>query len=134
MLKPLRLKQEALQREAIGHARAARLAMSGAAAEAGRINHLLESHPLREWEAKQDRLQSIIPIFRGENARARGLDTVSVVAFSTPGTIVFPPVNELEELRRPTELDQLIRDLSEVEDEFARVASFAIPTGVKPTR
>jgi hypothetical protein len=134
MLKPMRVKQQALEREAIGHARAARLAMSGAAAEAGRINHLLESHPLREWEAKQDRLQSIIPIFRGENARARGLDTVSVVAFSSPGTIVFPPVNEREELRRPTELDQLIIDLSEVEDEFARVAAFAIPTGVKPTR
>jgi hypothetical protein len=59
---------------------------------------------------------------------------VSVVAFSTPGTIVFPPVNEREELRRPTELDQLLIDLSEVEDEFARVASFAIPTGVAPTR
>jgi hypothetical protein len=62
------------------------------------------------------------------------LDTVSVIAFSTPGTIVFPTVDEHEELRRPGELDQLIRDLSEVEDEFARVASFAIPTGVQPTR
>jgi hypothetical protein len=62
------------------------------------------------------------------------LDTVSVIAFATPGRIVFPEVNENEELRRPGELDQLIRDLSEVEDEFARVSAFAIPTGVQPTR
>ena len=47
---------------------------------------------------------------------------------------MFPEVNEHEELRRPTELDQLILDLTEVEDEFARVSAFAIPTGVKPTR
>jgi preprotein translocase subunit SecG len=128
-LKPLRKKLQSLEREALGHAHAARISMSSAASEAGRINHLLESHPLREWQAKQDRLQSVIVQFRGENARVRGLDPANVIAFAQPSKIVFPEVDENEELRRPTELDQLLRDLSEVEDEFVRVADYAIPAG-----
>ena len=127
-LKPLRKKLQSLEREALGHAHAARIAMSSAATEAGRINHLLESHPLRDWQGKQDRLQSVIVQFRGENARVRGLDPANVIAFAQPSRIGFPEVDENEELRRPTELDQLLRELSEVEVEFARVASYAIPT------
>jgi hypothetical protein len=133
-LKPLRKKQLALEREALGHARSARIAMSGAAAEAGRINHLLESRPLRDWQAKQDRLQSVIVQFRGDNARLRGLDTASILAFKQPGTILFPDVDDDEELRRPTELDQLLQDLNHVEADFARVAAYAIPTGAQSSR
>ncbi|HZF73377.1 MAG TPA: hypothetical protein VEZ51_08090, partial [Gemmatimonadaceae bacterium] len=128
-LKPLRKRLVALEREALGHAHAARIAMSSAATEAGRINHLLESHPMREWQAKQDRLQSVIPLFRGENARLRGLDPVNVIGFAQPGRIGFPEIDENEDLRRPTELDQLLRELGEVEAEFARVAAYAVPTG-----
>lgn len=133
-LKPLRARLQALEREALGHGRAARVALAAAAAEAGRINHLLESHPLREWQGKQDRLQSIIPLFRGENARVRGLDTVSVIAFNTPSRVAFPEVNEHEELRRPTELDQLLDALDDVDRDFERVAGFAIPAGAQPSR
>jgi hypothetical protein len=107
--------------------------MSSAATEAGRINHLLESHPLRDWQAKQDRLQSVIVQFRGENARVRGLDPANVIAFAQPSRIVFPEVDENEELRRPTELDRLLKDLSQVEAEFARVAVDAIPPGAPST-
>lgn len=133
-LRPLRAKLQSLEREALGHARAARSSMSGAAAEAGRINHLLESHPLREWQGKQDRLQSVILQFRGENARVRGLDPANVIAFAQPSRIAFPEVNEDEELRRPTELDQLLEELNDAEAEYARVAEYAIPTGVQPSR
>jgi hypothetical protein len=128
-LKPLRKKLQSLEREALGHARSARIALSGAAAEAGRINHLLDSHPLRDWQGKQDRLQSVILQFRGENARLRGLDPANVLAFAQPSRIVFPEVDENEELRRPTEFDRLLQELSQVESEFTRVAAFAIPSG-----
>ncbi|PYO75782.1 MAG: hypothetical protein DMD63_16040 [Gemmatimonadetes bacterium] len=132
-IKPLRKRMQVLEREALGHAHAARVAMSSAATEAGRINHLLESHPLRDWQAKQDRLQSVIVQFRGENARVRGLDPANVIAFAQPSRIVFPEVDENEDLRRPTELDRLLQDLSQVEAEFARVAAYAIPTGAPST-
>ncbi|PYO05620.1 MAG: hypothetical protein DMD30_13860 [Gemmatimonadetes bacterium] len=132
-IKPLKKRLQALEREALGHAHSARIAMSSAATEAGRINHLLESHPLRDWQAKQDRLQSVIVQFRGENARVRGLDPANVVAFAQPSRIVFPEVDENEDLRRPTELDRLLQDLSQVEAEFARVAAYAIPTGAPST-
>ncbi|HEX9220445.1 MAG TPA: hypothetical protein VF858_08150, partial [Gemmatimonadaceae bacterium] len=132
-IKPLRKRLQALEREALGHAHSARIAMSSAATEAGRINYLLESHPLRDWQAKQDRLQSVIVLFRGENARVRGLDTPNIVAFAQPSRIVFPEVDENEDLRRPTELDRLLQDLSQVEAEFSRVAAYAIPTGAPST-
>jgi preprotein translocase subunit SecG len=133
-LKPLRAKLQSLEREALANARGARTAMSGAAAEAGRINHLLESHPLREWQGKQDRLQSVILQFRGENARVRGLDPANVIAFAQPSRILFPEVNEDEELRKPTELDRLLEELSRVEAEFTRVAGYAIPTGTERSK
>ena len=133
-LRPLRARMQSLEREGLGHARAARISMSGAAAQAGRINHLLESHPLREWQGKQDRLQSVILQFRGENARVRGLDPANVIAFAQPSRILFPEVKEDEELRRPTELDQLLEELSQAEAEYTRVAAYAIPTGVQPSR
>ena len=132
-IQPLKKRLRVLEREALGHAHAARVAMSSAATEAGRINHLLESHPLRDWQAKQDRLQSVIVQFRGENARVRGLDPANVIAFAQPSRIVFPEVDENEELRRPTELDRLLKDLSQVEAEFARVAVDAIPPGAPST-
>lgn len=128
-LKPLRKKLQSLDREALGHARSARIALSSAAAEAGRINHLLDSHPLRDWQGKQDRLQSVILQFRGENARLRGLDPANVLAFAQPSRVVFPEVDETEELRRPTEFDRLLQDLNQVEGEFTRVTAFAIPSG-----
>jgi hypothetical protein len=128
-IKPLRKKLLALEREALGHARSARIALSTAEGEAGRINHLLDSHPLRDWQGKQDRLQSVILQFRGENARLRGLDPANVLAFAQPSRIVFPEVDENEDLRRPTELDRLLQDLNQVESEFTRVAAFAIPSG-----
>ena len=133
-LKPLRKRLQSLEREALGHASAARNAISNAASETGRINHLLESHPLREWQGKQDRLQSVILQFRGENARLRGLDPASVIAFAQPSRIVFPEVNEVEELRRPTEFNQLLQELGLAEVEYARVAAYAIPTGVQPSK
>jgi preprotein translocase subunit SecG len=132
-LPPLRAKLLVLEREGLVHAQAARNSLSRAGAQAGRINHLLDSHPLREWQGKQDRLQSVIQQFRGDNARLRGLDTASILAFRIPGTILFPSVDENEELRRPIELDRLVEELGQVQAEYARVAEFAIPTGVKPS-
>jgi hypothetical protein len=76
----------------------------------------------------------VILQFRGENARLRGLDPASVIAFALPSRIVFPEVNEVEELRRPTEFNQLLQELSQAESEFARVATYAIPTGVQPPK
>src|SRR5437868_5796584 len=110
-IKPLKKRMQILERQALGHAYAARVAMSSAATEAGRINHLLGSHPLRDWQAKQDRLQSVIVQFRGENARVRGLDPANVIAFAQPSRIVFPEVDENEDLRRPTELDRLLQEI-----------------------
>src|SRR5688500_3340740 len=131
-LRPLRKKVQTLERAAIGHARAARTAMSGAAAEAGRIHYLMQSNPFRDWQGKHDRLQSVIQIFRGENARLRGLDTANILAFREPGAILFPDIDENEELRRPTELDRLLQDLRQVESEFDRVAAEAVSSGVLP--
>jgi hypothetical protein len=52
-----------------------------------RVHHLAESRPLLNAEGKAERLRSVIPLFRAENARARGLDTRSIRAFGPPPEI-----------------------------------------------
>ena len=67
--------------------------MSGAAAEAARIYHLLESHPFASGRRSRIACKAS-SVFRGENARIRGLDPANVIAFAQPSTILFPEVNE----------------------------------------
>jgi hypothetical protein len=59
-----------------------------------RIKHLAESRPLSRADARAERLRGVIPMFRAENARARGLDTRSILAFQSPVPDVIPVVDD----------------------------------------
>jgi len=104
---------------------AAQDAQNGANTEAGRINHLVRSNPLRDWRGKQERLQSVIPIFRGENARLRRIDPASILAFQEPYLIPLPELDESVEFRAPVEFDQLTRELESLRLEYARVVGYS---------
>ncbi|HKR09188.1 MAG TPA: hypothetical protein VJS39_08365, partial [Gemmatimonadaceae bacterium] len=104
---------------------AAQDAQNGALTEAGRINHLVRSNPLRDWRGKQDRLQSVIPLFRGENARLRRIDPASILAFREPSPIPLPELDENVEFRTPVEFDQLVNELDILTREYARVVGFS---------
>ena len=102
-------------------------AQNGAQTEAGRINHLVRSNPLRDWRGKQERLQSVIPLFRGENARLRRIDPASILAFREPYLIPLPELDESVEFRTPVEFDRLVQELESLTHEYARVVGFASP-------
>ncbi len=59
-----------------------------------RLTHLSETRPLLRADGKADRLRRVVPMFRAENARARGLDTRSILAFHTPVPDVLPAVDD----------------------------------------
>jgi len=109
---------------------AAQSAQNGAQMEAGRINHLVRSNPLRDWRGKQERLQSVIPLFRGENARLRRLDPASILAFHEPYMIPLPELDENVEFRTPIEFNQLVNELDYLTREYARVVGFS-PAGIQ---
>ena len=73
-----------------------------------RLQYLAALDPLHGWEAKAYRLEAVIPSFRSENARLRGIDVANIAAFSRPVALGLsgaqPPVGtdmvpELEQYR-----------------------------------
>lgn len=89
-------------------------------AELSTQNHLsktrypLRTFPLKDWEAKVRRLDSLIPLFRAENARLRGIDVQRIESFGHAWELHFPAVDEKECFETPSEL-------ASYEDEFAAV-------------
>lgn len=100
-------------------------AQNGAQTEAGRINHLVRSNPLRDWRGKQERLQSVIPLFRGENARLRRIDPASILSFRERYLIPLPELDENVEFRTPVEFEQLVNELESLTREYARVVGYS---------
>jgi hypothetical protein len=68
-----------------------------------RADYLLRSRPLSGWEAQAQRLEAIIPRFRSENARFRGIDSSSITAFRSSPRLELGPVEE-PQLTPPAEL------------------------------
>jgi len=44
---------------------------------------LTQARPFEDWEGRRDRLARMVPIFRAENARMRGIDPQNIAAFRT---------------------------------------------------
>jgi hypothetical protein len=132
MLALMRRKIQRLDADALKLKHTAQSAENAAQTEAGRINHLVQSNPLRDWRGKQAALQSVIPRFRGENAVLRRLDTANILAFKEPYAIPLPELDESVEFRTPIEFAQLLRDLDGLTREYARVVGFS-SAGVQQT-
>jgi len=118
----LREKCVELQGQQLAVDHEARAAAGQAHMAVSRVGHLLNAHPLRGWESKVQRLMSVVPRFRGENARLRGLDPANIKAFDTPPELDLPPVNEQLELVEPAEFRRLRDELQELELALAHLA------------
>lgn len=103
---------EAEARTAVGHGRGS----------IGYVQHLLRSHPLRGWESKMKRLEGVVPLFRGENARERGLDPANVRAFDLPPALELPPLDEAISFTEPTEFARLKDELDELTSRLAQLS------------
>jgi hypothetical protein len=117
----------ALDAEMFAALDAGRRAESQAHADIGRVHHLLRASPLREWRSKLQRLEGVIPLFRGENARLRGLDPANIRAFDLPAVLDVPPVPDDESFQEPHEFARLKTEFAQLSAEFARVAPRMTP-------
>jgi hypothetical protein len=74
----------------------------------GHVNYLLKSDPLEGWEGKAQRLRRVIPVFRSENARGRGLDPASIIAFQRPHQVVLPEIPRGQLFSAPAGLSEIV--------------------------
>lgn len=103
----------------------ARTAVGRARSAIGHVQHLLRSHPLRGWESKMKRLEGAIPMFRGENARERGLDPANVRAFDEPATLDLPPLEEAASFAEPAEFGRLKDELEQLSARLGHLSARA---------
>ncbi len=95
-----------------------------------RAKYLAGTHPLAECEAKTQRLNAVVTLFRAENARARGVDPESIIAFRQRSTIEFPPISN-EAFQVPADLASLDEEFRSLRHELRQhMAGEAQPRGV----
>ena len=82
-----------------------------------RVVHLAEARPLLRADGKAERLRGVIPLFRSENARARGMDTRSVLAFQAPVPEVIPAIED-SALGLPDEHQESVARYAELQGQF----------------
>jgi hypothetical protein len=116
-----------LDRELYVAVDAGRNAESMAHAGISRVRHLLSANPLRESSAKLQRLNGVIPLFRGENARLRGLDPANIRAFESTARLGLTGIEQDETFREPAEFARLGEEFSSSRAEFGRVVPTMTP-------
>ena len=104
---PLRADRRALQHDAHAAVQSGRTLEAAARASLGRAEHLMAASPLAEWRAKADRLNGVIPLFRGENARLRGIDPANILAFGNKPPLVLPIVEAERGFPEPADFARL---------------------------
>lgn len=82
-----------------------------------RSKYLAGTRPLAEWRAKARRLNAVVTLFRAENARFRGVDPESIIAFRQRSSIEFPTVPD-EGFLLPVELGPLEEEFKSLRLEF----------------
>ena len=94
----------------------------------GKAKYLANSRPLQDWEAKANRLEGVIPLFRSENACARGLDTNNVRAFDQRRPLDLVPPGNGESFSIPDQLADLEREYADVRSQVVRAMAKAAPS------
>lgn len=112
-------KLQALRREEAEHRRALHGVDVEVQGHVARLNYLLRSDPLEGWEGKTERLRRVIPLFRAENARRRGLDPASIVAFQRPFPLELPTVPAGQFFTVPADLKDVLREFQELRPQAA---------------
>lgn len=117
----LRTKRAVLEtdvREQLGDGYAA---VSATTTGIGRVEHLIRSSPLDQWPAKARRLSGIIPMFRADNARLRGLDSASILAFRQPPPLDLPTFEAEQAFPEPADFAALKESFSAARQQFSNL-------------
>lgn len=88
-------------------------------AELGHADRLLTSRPLQGAEEKAKRLESVISLFRSENARERGIDPATIQSFRRRVELDLPPAEAAAEaLETPAELLRYQEDFRQLRERY----------------
>ena len=110
----LREKCAELRREQLAVIGDARAALSRASGLEGAVRHLADAQPLAAWESKARRLNSVVAVFRSENARVRGMDPANIRAFDVPSVLALPSMDEAPRFEVPVEMGAFARERDEL--------------------
>ncbi len=88
----------------------------------GRAEHLIRSSPLDQWPAKARRLSGVIPMFRADNARLRGLDSASILAFRQPPPLELPTFEAEKGFDEPADFAAIKERFQSARLQFTRLA------------
>jgi hypothetical protein len=111
LIPELKSKVAALRLDVVDQRQSLRTLDTNIQAAISRAKYLASTRPLANSDAKARRLNSVVPLFRAENARARGVDPESIIAFKQRSTtIALPPV--------PNDAFQIPVELAALEGEF----------------
>ena len=117
LIPELKQKLASLRMDAITLRQSLRTLDSAVQTAMARCNYLAGTRPLEEWQAKAKRLNAVVTLFRAENARARGVDPESIIAFRQPSAIELPEVTA-EPFQLPPELAAIEDEFNEMRREF----------------
>jgi hypothetical protein len=96
--------------------------VTSANAGIGRAEHLIRSSPLDQWPAKARRLSGVIPMFRADNARLRGLDSASILAFRQPPPLDLPTFEAEQGFDEPAGFAAIKDRFQNARQQFTRLA------------
>src|SRR5262249_61598384 len=119
----LRTDRRSLQADAHSAVQAGRVAEAQARAGIARVEHLMTASPLAEWVAKADRLEVVIPLFRGENARLRNIDPATILAFSGKTPLSLPTIEAERGFPEPTDFARLKEEFEVGRRDFGAAAA-----------
>jgi hypothetical protein len=73
--------------------------------------YLAQSCPMRASQAKIQRLEGLVSLFRSENARLRGIDVRNIAAFQEDRKLEYRAIDENESFLLPPEIEALEEEL-----------------------
>ena len=125
-LQPLKDKAIRLREQVERENASARESLSQGRQAVARMHGLLGASPLATLGAKRERLESVIPRWRTELSRLRGIHPNSVASFRRPPLLELPPVPAAVQGTRPEGIEDLESELLSLTKEiFSGSASLA---------
>jgi hypothetical protein len=115
----LKSKLASLRLDVVNQRRSLRMLDASIQDAISRARYLASTRPLADWEAKARRLSAVVTLFRAENARARGVDPESIIAFRQRPAIQFPAVPK-DAFQTPIELASLEVEFRNLRNELQR--------------
>jgi hypothetical protein len=112
LIPELKAKLASLRMESVGQRQSLKALDTDIQNAISQAKYLARTRPLEDWEAKVQRLNAVVTLFRAENARARGADPESIIAFKQPSKMDLPKI--------PDEPFTVPVEIAAYEDEFRR--------------